>query len=160
MGKKSAGLLMYRRRGGGLEVFLVHPGGPYWANKDLGAWTIPKGGILEREEPLLAAKREFTEETGFMVPESAGFFALTPLKQKSGKVVYAWAFEGDCIPEELKSNLCALQWPPRSGRFIDIPEIDRGGWFGITGAKERIIAGQTGFITELEEGLKDAENSA
>ncbi len=153
MGKKSAGLLMYRLKGGVPELFLVHPGGPYWAKKDLGAWTIPKGEISESEEPLHAAKREFLEETGFPVPEEALFLKLTPLKQPSGKVIHAWAFEGDCLPETLNSNTCTLQWPPRSGKFIDIPEVDRGGWFKIPEAKERIIAGQRGFIEELEEKL-------
>jgi predicted NUDIX family NTP pyrophosphohydrolase len=153
MGKKSAGLLMYRHKGGVLELFLVHPGGPYWAKKDLGAWTIPKGEISESEEPLYAAKREFKEETGFPVPEEDLFLEMTPLKQPSGKVIHAWAFEGDCLPEKLVSNTCTLQWPPRSGKFIDIPEVDRGGWFRIPEAKERIIAGQRGFIEELEEKL-------
>ena len=148
---------MYRRNGGTLELFLVHPGGPYWAKKDLGAWTIPKGGIGETEEPFAAAKREFTEETGFSVPEAARFFALTSIKQKSGKIIHAWAFEGDCAPEELASNTCAIEWPPRSGRFMDVPEIDRGGWFGMEEAKERIISGQRGFIAEFEERLKGAE---
>lgn len=153
MSKKSAGLLMYRHKGGVLELFLVHPGGPYWAKKDLGAWTIPKGEISESEAPLHAAKREFLEETGFSVPEDGLFLKLTPIRQSSGKVIHAWAFEGDCLPEALASNTCALQWPPRSGKFIDIPEVDRGGWFEIPEAKERIIAGQKGFLEELEEKL-------
>jgi predicted NUDIX family NTP pyrophosphohydrolase len=153
MGKKSAGLLMYRKKGRALELFLVHPGGPYWAKKDLGAWTIPKGEISEPEEPFQAAKREFQEETGFPVPEEALFLKLTPLKQRSGKVIHAWAFEGDSVPETLVSNTCTLQWPPSSGKFIEVPEVDRGGWFKIPEAKERIIAGQRGFIEELEEKL-------
>jgi predicted NUDIX family NTP pyrophosphohydrolase len=153
MGKKSAGLLMYRKKDEALEVFLAHPGGPYWVNKDLGAWTIPKGEITLSEEPLQAAKREFHEETGFPVPNGDIFLKLTPLKQKSGKVIHAWAFEGDCLPEDLYSNTCRLEWPPRSGKFIEIPEVDRGGWFKAAEAKERIIAGQRGFIEELEEKL-------
>jgi predicted NUDIX family NTP pyrophosphohydrolase len=153
MGKKSAGLLMYRKKGGALELFLAHPGGPYWANKDLGAWTIPKGEVSGSEEPIQAAKREFHEETGFPVPEGALFLELTPLKQRSGKVIHAWAFEGEYLPEELSSNTCRLEWPPRSGKFIEVPEVDRGGWFKAAEAKERIIEGQRGFIEELEEKL-------
>ncbi len=149
MPKRSAGLLMYRRKYGGLEVFLVHPGGPFWAKKDLGAWTIPKGEIGPDEESLAAARREFEEETGFPVPDDAKFFPLKPLKQPSGKVIEAWAFEGDCDPERLRSNLFQMEWPPRSGRKIEVPEADRGAWFSVDDALEKIIKGQRGFIEEL-----------
>src|SRR6201997_1824990 len=114
MSKRSAGLLMYRRRNSALEVFLVHPGGPFWAKKDLGAWTIPKGTYLEGEDPLDAAKREFTEETGFIA--QGEFIELGSVTQAGGKVVCAWAFEGDCNPAELRSNTCTIIWPPRSQR--------------------------------------------
>lgn len=149
MAKRSAGLLMYRRKPGGLEVFLVHPGGPFWAKKDLGAWTIPKGEIGPDEEPLAAARREFEEETGFSVPGDAKLFPLKPLKQPSGKVIEAWAFEGDCAPDRLRSNLFQMEWPPRSGRKIEVPEADRGAWFLVDEALEKIIKGQRGFIEEL-----------
>src|ERR1039458_2131003 len=122
MTKRSAGLLMYRRLEAGLEVFLVHPGGPFWAKKDHGAWFIPKGEYEEGEEALDAARREFHEETGF----TAGgiFLDLGVIKQAGGKTVAAWAFEGDCDPQRIKSNLCRIEWPPRSKRLIDIPEVD------------------------------------
>src|SRR4051812_23928567 len=119
MPKQSAGLLMFRRHGGEAEVFLVHPGGPFWAKKDLGAWSIPKGEFGEGEEPLAAARREFGEETGFAVPsvEEGEFVALGSVKQAGGKVVTAWGFEGDCEPSAMVSNLYRIEWPPRSGRF-------------------------------------------
>ena len=144
--KTSAGLLLYRRQPE-LEVFLVHPGGPFWAKKDLGAWSIPKGEIGEGEEPLAAAVREFTEETGFTV--DGDFQALSPLRQKSGKTVRAWAVEADCDPALLRSNLFSMEWPPRSGKQQEFPEVDRGAWFGIDEARTRIIGGQAGFIDEL-----------
>ena len=149
MAKRSAGLLMYRRRYGRPEVFLVHPGGPFWSKKDLGAWTIPKGEIGPEEEPLAAAKREFEEETGFPVPDGVKFVPLKPLKQPSGKVIEAWAFEGDCDAERLRSNLFQMEWPLRSGRKIEVPEADRGAWFSVEEALEKIIKGQRGFIEEL-----------
>jgi predicted NUDIX family NTP pyrophosphohydrolase len=145
--KQSAGLLMYRRSGEQLEVFLVHPGGPYWSKKNEGAWTLPKGEFEDGEEPLAAARREFYEETGFYADDP--FLELGSIRQKSGKVVLAWAFEGDCNPEELKSNLCQIEWPPRTKRFVDIPEIDRGGWFSIPEAKERILPSQQPFLEAL-----------
>ena len=122
--RQSAGLLLYRRTARGeLEVFLAHPGGPFWARKDEGVWTIPKGEYFEGEEPLTAAQREFREETGF---EAHGeFFELGTVKQTGGKLVSAWAFEGDCDPAKLTSNLCTVEWPPRSGKRIEIPEVDR-----------------------------------
>src|SRR5262252_3749819 len=127
MAKLSAGLLMYRRREGGLEVFLVHPGGPFWAKKDLGAWSIPKGEYDEGEEPLAAARREFEEETGIQ-PEGH-FVPLKTIKQPGGKTVLAWAFEGDADVAAIKSNTFSMEWPPHSGKQQDFPEVDRAGWF-------------------------------
>ena len=142
---------MYRFRGGVLEVFLVHPGGPYWAKKDLGAWSLPKGEYTPDEDALAAARREFTEETGF--PAEGEFLPLTPLKQPSGKIIAAWAFQGDCDPGGIKSNTFSLEWPPRSGRQEEFPEIDRAGWFTLEEAKVKIIKGQMGFLEELEKIL-------
>src|SRR5262252_4951751 len=119
MSKISAGLLLYRSRNGVLEFLLVHPGGPFWKNKDDGAWTIPKGEIAEGEEPLKTAIREFEEELGFKPTEP--FIELTPIKQKGGKLVHAWAFEGDCDPAQIKSNTFSMEWPPRSGRQCEFP---------------------------------------
>jgi predicted NUDIX family NTP pyrophosphohydrolase len=149
MQKRSAGILMYRRRKDGVEVFLAHPGGPIWANKDPGAWTIPKGEYLDGEEPLAAAIREFEEETGFSV--AGEFVDLGTVKQKSGKLVYAWAIKGDCDPAKLRSNTCEIEWPPRSGRRIEIPEVDRGAWFSIAEAHERIMTAQQPFLERLAE---------
>ena len=142
---------MYRFRGGVLEVFLVHPGGPYWAKKDLGAWSLPKGEYTPDEDALAAARREFTEETGF--PAEGEFLPLTPLKQPSGKIIAAWAFQGDCDPEAVKSNTFSMEWPPRSGSQQEFPEIDRAGWFTLEEAKVKIIKGQKGFLEELEKIL-------
>jgi predicted NUDIX family NTP pyrophosphohydrolase len=138
---------MYRRRDGRLEVFLVHPGGPFWAKKDLGFWTIPKGEYLEGEDPFQAALREFQEETGFRA--EGGFIALGDLKQPSGKVLTVWAFEGDCDPDQLKSNTFPLEWPPRSGRQAEFPEIDRGAWFSIEAAREKLLPGQRPLLDRL-----------
>lgn len=147
MAKKiSAGLLLYRRRGE-LEVFLVHPGGPFWAKKDAGAWSIPKGEIGAGEAPLQAAQREFLEETGF--PIGGEFRALEPLKQAGGKSVHAWAIEADCDPSRLRSNLFSLEWPPKSGQTREFPEVDRAAWFTIPEARKKILAGQIGFIDQL-----------
>ena len=134
--KRSAGLLMYRWKQDGIEVFLVHPGGPYWANKDLGAWTIPKGEYDNDEEPFAAAQREFFEETGFTA--DGEFLSLGEVRQRSGKLVTAWAFLGDCDPTQLKSNSCKIEWPPKSGKQLQIPEIDRGRWFAINDARRYI----------------------
>jgi predicted NUDIX family NTP pyrophosphohydrolase len=144
--KTTAGLLLYRRRGE-LEVFLVHPGGPFWAKKDLGAWSLPKGEISDGEELLHAARREFTEETGFAI--DGEFRPLDPLKQSGGKVVHAWAIEGDCDPSQVRSNLFSLEWPPKSGKVLEFPEVDRAGWFTIPAARQRIIAAQSGFLDQL-----------
>jgi predicted NUDIX family NTP pyrophosphohydrolase len=146
--------MMYRRKLGELEVFLVHPGGPFFANKDLEAWTIPKGEYLEGEHPLEAAKREFQEETGF--PISEAFLYLGSIKQAGGKIVSAWAFEGDCDPAEIISNHCEIEWPPRSGRLITIPEVDRGAWFSLDEAKERIKPTQIPLLDRLSEQLNPA----
>jgi predicted NUDIX family NTP pyrophosphohydrolase len=147
MGKESAGLLLYRRRQGKLEVFLVHPGGPFWAHKDTGAWSIPKGEYGPEEDPLTAARREFTEETGFTA--AGPFLPLTPLKQKSGKLVQAFACEGEVDPGGLTSNTFPLEWPPHSGQMKEFPEVDRAAWFPLAEATEKIHPGQAGFLQEL-----------
>ena len=151
MARRSAGLLLYRRRGESLEVFLVHPGGPFWAKKDLGAWSIPKGEYVEGEEALAAARREFEEETGFPAPLET--LDLGEVKQAGGKIVRAWAAEGDCDPQKLVSNECQVEWPPRSGRMIDIPEVDRAGWFSMEEARQRILKSQEPFIERLEAAM-------
>jgi predicted NUDIX family NTP pyrophosphohydrolase len=151
MAKCSAGLLMYRRSGGSLEVLLVHPGGPYWKRKDLGAWSIPKGECAPDEEPLVAAAREFEEETN-LVPRGP-FTSLTPIRQAGGKVVHAWAFEGDADLASIKSNTFPLEWPRGSGRIEEFPEIDRAGWFSLDEARRRIVAGQAGLLEELASKL-------
>jgi predicted NUDIX family NTP pyrophosphohydrolase len=138
--RRSAGLLMYRRLEGETQVFLVHPGGPFWSGKDRGAWSIPKGEYEASEAPLDAAQREFREETGF---EPAGHFvSLGQVRQAGGKTVAAWAFEGDCDPDDLTSNTCQIEWPPRSGNQLEIPEIDRGEWFALARAREYIFKSQ------------------
>ena len=131
---------MYRLRESVLEVFLVHPGGPFWAKKDLGAWSIPKGEYAAGEDPLDAARREFAEETGF--EPSGEFIALGTIRQTGGKLVSVWAVEGDCDPGQITSNLCSIEWPPRSGRKIEIPEVDRAGWFSVEAVREKILKSQ------------------
>ncbi len=143
----SAGLLMYRFRDGLLQVFLVHPGGPLWAKKDEGAWSIPKGLVDPDEDPLAAARREFEEETGCKA--SGRFIPLTEVRLRSGKVIRAWAFEGDCDPEGIRSNLFEMEWPPRSGRRQRFPEVDRAGWFELEEARRKINPGQIGLLEEL-----------
>jgi predicted NUDIX family NTP pyrophosphohydrolase len=150
--KDSAGLLMYRLRNSTLEVFLVHPGGPYWAKKDLGAWSIPKGEFREGEDRFDAAKREFQEETG--LPAEGNFIALSPIKQTGGKIVYGWAVRGDCDPKTIASNTFTMEWPPRSGRRQEFPEVDRAEWFAIEVAKKKILKGQVGFLEELRQILE------
>ena len=147
MPRRSAGLVMYRTRERQLEVFLVHPGGPFWVNKDKGAWAIPKGQVDDGEEPLNAARREFQEETGFVA--TGKFLELGTIRQLSGKLVDAWAFEGDCNPEELRSITCQVEWPPRSQKMIEVPEIDRGDWFTIGDARDSIIESQRPFLATL-----------
>ena len=146
--KRSAGLLMYRKREGEIEVFLVHPGGPFWATKNQGVWTIPKGEYDADEEPLAAAQREFQEETSFS--PNGDFIELGSIRQKSGKVVIAWAVEGDCDPAQLTSNTCEIEWPPRSGKRLEIPEIDRGSWFSAQSARMYIRPEQIQFLEALE----------
>jgi predicted NUDIX family NTP pyrophosphohydrolase len=140
---------MYRRLDSQTEVFLVHPGGPIWAKKDKGAWTIPKGEYEANENSFAAARREFEEETGFQA--TGEFFDLGMIKQKSGKLVNAWAFEGDCDPAELTSNTCEIEWPPRSGRRLEIPEVDCGRWFSINDANEYIRVEQRELLRRLSE---------
>lgn len=147
MSNQSAGLLLYRKTDHQLQVFLVHPGGPFFKNKDQGAWSIPKGEFLDDEEPLAAAKREFEEETGQAI--HGEFILLSPVRLKSGKKVYGWAIEGDIDHETIVSNLFEIEWPPRSGRKQSFPEIDRAAWFGVEEAKMKINAAQVGFIEEL-----------
>jgi predicted NUDIX family NTP pyrophosphohydrolase len=153
--KNSAGLLLYRRHAA-LEVFLVHPGGPFWANKDAGAWSLPKGELLQAEDPLQAAKREFTEETGFQI--DGEFHPLDPVRQSGGKMVYAWAIEADCDPAQIRSNSFLLEWPPKSRRVQEFPEVDRAGWFNIADARTRILAGQLSFLDQLTSFLSTAKN--
>ena len=145
--KRSAGVLLYRRRGGELQVFLAHPGGPFWSRKDLGAWTIPKGEIGEGEDPLEAAKREFAEEIG--VALEGRFIPLQPIKQRGGKVVAAWAIEGDCDADAIRSNVFSMEWPPKSGKLAEFPEVDRAGWFTLEEARGKIIGGQLPLLEEL-----------
>jgi predicted NUDIX family NTP pyrophosphohydrolase len=131
---------------------LVHPGGPFWSKKDLGSWSIPKGEYTSGEDPLEVAKREFEEETSFKA--TGEFILLTSRKQPSGKIITAWAFEGDCDASAVKSNTFLTEWPPRSGRQQEFPEVDRAGWFSISVAEEKIIKGQIGFLDELTQILK------
>ena len=147
MAKQAAGILLYRRRSGGLEVLLAHPGGPLWARKDLAAWTLPKGQFTSNELPLAAAKREFEEEMGS--PPVGDFQSLGTLKQPSGKVIHAWAAESDFDTTTVKSNLFALEWPPRSGKLGEFPEVDRAGWFSIEEARLKILKGQAPFLDRL-----------
>jgi predicted NUDIX family NTP pyrophosphohydrolase len=142
---------MYRSPGPDLEVFLVHPGGPFWVNKDEGAWSIPKGEYTEGEQPLEAAKREFQEETGFA--PGLEFLELGVVKQAGGKLVTAWAFEGDCDPEKLVSDRFQMEWPPRSGRMVEFPEVDSGAWFSIAAARRRILKSQEPFLGMLLQKL-------
>jgi predicted NUDIX family NTP pyrophosphohydrolase len=151
--KLSAGILLYRQRKSATEFFLVHPGGPFWARKDEGAWSIPKGEYAEGEDPLKAARREFMEETGSEV--NGDFGALTPVKQKSGKIVHAFYVEGDLDERNLVSNLFEMEWPPRSGKKASFPEVDRGGWFTLGEAKKKILPGQLPILMELSGILKD-----
>jgi predicted NUDIX family NTP pyrophosphohydrolase len=144
---RSAGLLMFRRRGGGVEVLLAHPGGPFWSRRDEAAWTLPKGEIAPGEDPLAAARREFQEETGFA--SAPPFHLLAELRQKSGKRITAWAFEGDADPAQLVSNPFEMEWPPRSGRLASFPEVDRVHWFGLDEARRKLIAGQVPFIDAM-----------
>lgn len=146
--KISAGILVYRFTSGALEVFLVHPGGPFWARRDQGSWSIPKGELDEGAGLLETAKREFREETG--VPIGGEFIELTPLRQAGGKLVHAWAVSGEIDPSCVKSNTFSMEWPPRSGKQQQFPEVDRAQWFAMPEAYEKLLAGQRGFLEELE----------
>jgi len=148
MAKQSAGILLYRIADNQLQVFLVHPGGPFFKNKDDGSWSIPKGEFAEDENPLDAAKREFQEETGQSI--DGNFIELTPIQQKGGKIVHAWAVEGDIDHETIVSNTFEIEWPPRSGKKQSFPEIDRAAWFDLETAKVKINAAQAGLISELQ----------
>jgi predicted NUDIX family NTP pyrophosphohydrolase len=151
MAKLSAGLLMFRRIGDQLEIFLVHPGGPFWEKKDFGAWSLPKGEYTTGEEPLQVAKREFEEETS-IVPQGV-FLPIGVIKQQSGKIVTAWAFEGNLDPADVKSNFFSMEWPPKSGKVQQFPEVDRGEWFPFNIARKKILKGQAGFLDQLLEIL-------
>lgn len=149
--KQSAGILLYRRLDALLEVFLVHPGGPFWKNKDAGSWTIPKGEFTDDEPALDAAVREFREETGFTL--TGPFQPLSPIRQKGGKRVYAWAAPGDLDPKKIVSNTFELEWPRRSGKSQTFPEVDKGGWFSLAGARQMINPAQIALLDELEETI-------
>ncbi|MEP6946642.1 MAG: NUDIX domain-containing protein [Acidobacteriota bacterium] len=148
----SAGILMYRFRGGVAEVLIVHPGGPFWARKDLGAWSIPKGEFLPGDGPLETAKREFREETGSDV--SGDFIQLVPVLQTGGKLVHAFAVEGDFDPATLVSNTFEMEWPPRSGRMKELPEVDRAEWCDFATAREKLNAAQATLIDQLEQLIR------
>ena len=150
---KSAGILVYRRKKGPIEVFLLHQGGPFWAKKDFGAWSIPKGEFEEGEDALAAAKREFKEETGLEIADH--FFPLSPIKQKSGKVIHIFATEGDLDEKKAVSNTFEMEWPARSGKIKKFPENDKAEWFSLEVAKQKISSGQVGFLLELEEKIKN-----
>ena len=147
MAKQAAGILLFRRGAAGTEVLLAHPGGPLWARKDLGAWTLPKGQFTEGEQPIDAAKREFEEEMGSA--PGGEFQPLGTLKQPSGKVIHAWAAESDFDTANVNSNLFSMEWPPRSGRFAEFPEVDRAAWFSIVEARQKILKGQAPFLDRL-----------
>ena len=166
MAKRSAGLLLFRWAADGLMVFLVHPGGPFWAKKDEGAWSIPKGEFMEGEDPLAAARREFEEETGMTVAGgsvaggsvagrsvAADPIPLEPVRQPGGKLVYAWAVEGDVDPAMLRSNTFTMEWPPKSGRQREFPEIDGAVWLPVEEAKRKILKGQAPLLDQLVQKL-------
>jgi predicted NUDIX family NTP pyrophosphohydrolase len=154
MPQRSAGILLYRRRGGGVEVLLVHPGGPFWAKKDEGAWSIPKGEYRAGEDPLAAARREFAEETG-AAPEGEAV-ALGAFRQSAAKTVEVWAMEGEFDPASLASNTFTLEWPPRSGRMIEVPEVDQAQWFAPAEAECKLLKGQRPIVEALVRHLAEA----
>lgn len=147
MAKQSAGILLYREPSGKLEVLLVHPGGPYWAKKDLGAWSIPKGEFIEGEDPVATARREFAEETGTQL--EGVVVALGMVTQSGGKTVHAWALSGDLDPAAFRSNTFSMEWPPRSGRRVEVPEVDQVAWFPLDQAREKINPAQAAFLDRL-----------
>jgi len=149
--KTSAGIVLYRITSGTLEILLVHPGGPFWAKKDAGAWSIPKGEFEEGADALEAARREFFEETGS--PVEGAFTELTPLRQPGGKLVFAWALQGDLDATSIKSNLFSMHWPPRSGELREFPEVDKAEWFAVAQALAKLHPGQHGFVAELQAKL-------
>ncbi|HYV95145.1 MAG TPA: NUDIX domain-containing protein [Chitinophagales bacterium] len=151
MSKQSAGILLYRFGKSELQIFLVHPGGPFWSKKEDGAWSIPKGEFGDEEDSLVAANREFFEETGFTI--EGNFIPLAPLRQKGGKLVTAFAIEGSADADTIRSNEFEMEWPPKSGRKRSFPEVDRAGWFSIQEARNKILAGQIPLIDELEKIL-------
>ena len=153
MAKISAGTLLYRLHEGAIEVFLVHPGGPFWASKDEGAWSVPKGLPEDAEELLDAALREWVEETGFDTPESEPI-SLGSIRQKGGKTVHAWAFEGDVDPDDLASDSFEIEWPPRSGRRQSFPEVDRAGWFDLQTASRKLNPAQIAFLDRLRDRIE------
>ena len=152
MAKRSAGILLYRRSNGALEVLLGHPGGPFWARKDEGAWSIPKGECAPEEDALATAKREFCEETGSAC--DGDFLPLGEVKQASGKVVTAWAVEGDLDADAIRSNTFELEYPPKSGKLREFPEVDRAGWFGLDEARAKILPAQAPFLDRLQHELR------
>jgi predicted NUDIX family NTP pyrophosphohydrolase len=154
--RNSAGVLLYRVRPGGVEVLLVHPGGPFWAKKDRGAWSVPKGEYGPGEAPFDAARREFEEETGTRL--AGDFIGLTPVRQKGGKTVHAWAVAGDLDVAGIRSNTFEMEWPPRSGYTQEFPEVDRAAWFPLDEARERILEGQVPLLDELALRLADSGN--
>jgi predicted NUDIX family NTP pyrophosphohydrolase len=151
MPKRSGGLLLYRREQKEVQVLLVHPGGPYWAKRDDGAWSLPKGEYDADEDPLEVAIREFREELGVVPPDVSSPEYLGELRQRSGKLVSAWAVEGDLHLGAVHSNTFTMEWPPRSGRMREFPEVDRAGWFGLEAARRKLVAGQVGFVDRLSE---------
>jgi predicted NUDIX family NTP pyrophosphohydrolase len=147
MNKKSAGILAFRKTKTGIEIFLMHPGGPFWKKKDTGAWSIPKGELSDNEDEEQAARREFEEETGFTV--SGELIPLKPVKQKNGKVVAVWAVEQDLDAEKIKSNMFEMEWPPKSGKYQQFPEMDRAAWFTVEEAGSKMFEGQAPLLDEL-----------
>ena len=156
MPRVSAGLLLYRRSPSGLRVLLVHPGGPFWRARDLGAWTIPKGEVVEGEPPLDAARREFTEETGWVATGEA--MPLGHIRQRAGKTVHAWALEGEADTSTLRSNTFEMEWPSGSGTTRAFPEVDRAEWFDLAEARRRILPAQTALLDALVDRLKGASS--
>jgi predicted NUDIX family NTP pyrophosphohydrolase len=158
MGRKSAGILVFRKTKNLYEVLLAHPGGPFWAKKDLNSWSVPKGEYDDAEDAFAAAKREFTEETGFKA--DGEFFKLDPVKQPGGKIVSVWAVEGDFDAALLESNLFSLEWPVKSGKFREFPEIDRAEWFDFESARHKILKGQIPILDNLENLLNSSHSSS